>query len=415
MKVLMFGWEFPPLKSGGLGTACYDLTKGLSKQGVDVTFVMPTSTEGVEAEFVNLVGTDKLSKNIKIKKIKTILTPYATSQSYDETFNQQISKQGTKGKEAYGENLYEEVYRYGEVAKFITEQAMEEGDFDVVHAHDWMTYKAGINAREISGKPLVVHIHASEYDRTAGNPNPFIRELEFEGLDAADMIIANSNFTKNNVVRDYGISPDKIEVVHWGIDPHDPKYHMNFRSELNENNKIVMYMGRITVQKGVEYFVRAARKVLDYIDDVKFVVAGDGDMLPRIIQETAELGLTNKFLFTGWLKGTDPHKAMQMADLFIMPSVSEPFGLQAVEAMANNTPVIVSKQSGASEVIKHALKVDFWDVDELANKIIGVLRHPEAHHELSKNSYQEIKTFNLEEPAKKCVDCYQKVMGGGRQ
>ena len=291
----------------------------------------------------------------------------------------------------------------------------DNGGFDVIHAHDWMTYKAGINARELSGKPLIVHIHATEYDRTGGNPNTYIRDLEYEGLDAADIIIANSNFTKNNVIQAYGIDPNKIEVVHWGIDPENPHYKINYENALNINERIVLFLGRITIQKGPDYFVQAAKKVVEKVNNVKFVIAGSGDMMYRMMDEANHLGLADKFIWTGFLKGADVHKAFQMADLYIMPSVSEPFGLVALESMKNNTPVIISKQSGAAEVINHALKVDFWDVNEMANKIMCVLHYTEAYEELKKNSWEESKKFNLDTPAQKCIACYNKAMGGFRK
>ncbi len=415
MKVLMFGWEFPPFKSGGLGTACFDLTKGLNNQGVEVTFVMPTAPDGAKSDFVKLVAADKLSrtKKIKIRKINTILTPYMTSESYDDAIHHHTEKiTGTKGsKEVYGDNLHEEVYRYSEVAKAIA----EDEEYDLIHAHDWMTYQAGINAREISGKPLVVHIHATEYDRTGGNPNPYIAELEYKGMSEADMVIANSEFTKNNVIEAYDIDPEKIKVVHWGIDPHDEKYKTNHTSAISKKDKLVLFLGRITIQKGPEYFVRAAKLVADHVPNVKFVMAGSGDMANKMIEEANHLGLADKILFAGWLKGNDSHKAFQMADLYVMPSVSEPFGLVALESMANGTPVLISKQSGASEVIQNALKVNFWDVAGMADKMIGVLKHSVLHEELSENSYKEVMSFSLDEPARKTIDCYEQALGGERK
>ncbi len=407
MKVLMFGWEFPPFKSGGLGTACYDLTKGLAKQGHDVSFVMPFVPEKASSEFVNVVGANNYAKNIKIRKINSILTPYMTSDSYVEESDAKLHiGTGSSPKEVYGKNLYHEVFRFSEAAREI---AVEE-DHEVIHAHDWMTYQAGINARKNSKKPLVVHIHATESDRTGGNPNPHIAEIEYNGLIESDLIIANSNYTKDNVMREYGISEDKIEVVHWGIDEDNPHYSMNFSSPIKKKDKVVLFLGRVTIQKGPEYFLHAARLVSDHIKDVKFVFAGSGDMLQRMIDLSVDLGISEKMIFTGFLKGADVHKAFQMADLYVMPSVSEPFGLVALESIKNNTPLIISKQSGVSEVLNHALKVDFWDVDEMANKIINILNYPELHGELKENSFREAQRFNLDTPAQKCVDCYKKAL-----
>jgi glycogen synthase len=401
----MFGWEFPPFKSGGLGTACKDLTKGLSKLGTEITFVMPQAPDGAESDNVKIIGCNNLADRIKIRKIGSILTPYMTSEGYLSSIKN-APKMGGKN-EVYGMNLYEEVARYSEAAKFIA----EEEEFDVIHVHDWMTYQAGMNAKEISGKPLIAHIHATEFDRTGGNPNSHISHVEYTGLKAADKVIANSEFTKQNVIKHYDIDPSKIEVVHWGIDPDNPHFHMEYESQMKKDGeKIVLSLGRVTVQKGVDHLVHAAKKVLEHEKNVKFMVVGDGDMLPKIIDMTVEYGISDKFIFTGWLKGADIHKAFKMADMFIMPSVSEPFGLVALESMRNGTPVILSKTSGASEVMNHCLKVDFWDVDRMANLIISMVRYPELDEEISENSYRESSKFNLEKPARKCIDIYKSVV-----
>ncbi len=407
MKVLMFGWEFPPFKSGGLGTACYDLTKGLSNQGIDVTFVMPSAPDGANAEFVKLVGANNYAKKVKVRRINSILQPYQSFTSYADAIRYARLNSRLKGssKDIYGTDLYEEVYRYAAAASEIAEDA----EYDVIHVHDWMTYQAGINAKKISGKPLVAHIHATEFDRTGGNPNQMISHLEFLGLNAADIVIANSNFTKKNVIRHYNIDPDKIEVVHWGIEPENPYYGIDQRSPFSDE-KVVLFLGRITIQKGPDYFVEAAARILRYLPNTKFVVAGSGDMFERMIDRADDLGILKNFIFTGFLKGADVHKAFQMADLYVMPSVSEPFGLVALESLKNGTPILISKQSGVSEVVNHALKVNFWDVDEITNKIVNVLKYPELHAELKENSFREVQGFNLDVPAQKTRDIYAKAL-----
>jgi glycosyltransferase involved in cell wall biosynthesis len=428
MKVLMFGWEFPPFKSGGLGTACYDLTKGLSHRGVQVTFVMPFAPEDSKADFVKIRGTASYSKRLKLSRVSTVLTPYMTAQGYEEALHRMqadVAKQNkgktvkshvkvkgvsTGSKEIYGLNLFDEVNRYTAAASIIA----DEEEHDVIHAHDWMTYRAGINARKRSGKPLVVHIHATEFDRTGGSPNSNISHLEYQGLAAADLVIANSNWTKKNVIDQYKIPESKIAVVHWGIEEDRPEYHMKFRSPINDREKVVLFLGRLTIQKGPDYFVETAKKVLEHEKNVRFMIAGSGDMQNRMIRRVAELGIADKVNFLGFVQGEDVHRAFQMADLYVMPSVSEPFGLVALESLKNNTPILISKQSGASEVITNALKTDFWDVEEMANKIINVIRHPALHYELRRNSYHEARKFNLDEPAKKTEDCYKDVIGRTR-
>jgi len=391
LKVLMFGWEFPPFKSGGLGTACYGLTKGLARHGVDITFVMPAVPDGAHARFVKLVGAD----SVKIRKIDSPLVAYMTPASYEEWHAT------GKRRHVYGRDIFEEVQRYAARAAKIA----REEKHDIIHAHDWMTYLAGINAKKASKKPLVVHLHATEFDRTGGNPDPRISHIEWLGMKEADRIITNSNYSKQNIIKHYKIRPDKIDVVHWGID--DVQTH-HFETPLKKD-KIVLFLGRITLQKGPDYFIEVAKKVLDYEPHTTFVIVGDGDMLPRIINRAAELGISNKVIFTGALSEQDVQKAFQAADLYVMPSVSEPFGLVALESLKNGTPILISKHSGVSEVLKHALKADFWDINEMTNKIVSVLRHPPLREELKKNGMHEVQKFTLDEPAKKVIHTYHHV------
>lgn len=393
IKVLMFGWEFPPFKSGGLGTACHDLTKGLAQEGVKVTFVMPYAPPGASARFVKLVGTDALLKNVRISTIDSPLTPYMNESAYENHITN-----GGKNKSIYGKNLIQEVKRYTALAEHVARKE----EHDIIHAHDWMTYQAGIKAKRSSKKPLIVHLHATEFDRTAGNPDPRISRMEYEGLKAADIVITNSEFSKKNILKHYKIPADKIKVVHWGID--DENIPKNETASTQDN--IVLFLGRVTVQKGPDYFIETAKKVLEHEPNAKFVIAGDGDMLPRIINRAAELGIANNVIFTGALRGNDVHRAYQMAKLYVMPSVSEPFGLVALESIKNGTPVLLSKTSGVSEVVQNALKADFWDTNAMANKIVNVLRHRALHDELSINSKRESAKFNLREPAKKVKEIY---------
>jgi len=400
----MFGWEFPPYSSGGLGTACHGLTKGLHNHGVEVLFVIPSCPGEIHSENARIIVADDL-KGVKLIAFDSPLCAYMTSAEYK---NALLKGKASKGKSSmYGSSLFEEVYRYSEFAKEI---ARMEG-FDVIHAHDWLTYMAGLNARKVSGKPLVVHVHATEFDRSP-SPNPAVYNIEREGMHEADVIIAVSNYTKNKIVEHYGVPPDKIRVVHNAVEFSNEDSH--FESPFKDNDKIVLFLGRLTFQKGPDHFLYAAKRVLEVERNVKFVIAGSGDMERFIIEKAAELGLANHVLFTGFLKGRDVDKAYKMADLYVVPSVSEPFGITPLEAMRNGTPVLISKQSGVSEVISHCLKADFWDRDEMANKIIAVLRYGELHHELSRNGFSEVRRFNWDEPAQKCMDVYNEAitMGG---
>lgn len=393
MKILMFGWEFPPYSSGGLGTACYGLTKSLSRHNVDITFVLPYVPNDSECDFLNMVST-----HVKIKPVNSLLGPYLTSKSYHKI------RSGKYQSSIYGQSLFDEVYRYSEEAKRI---AMEE-DFDIIHCHDWMTFKAGINAKKIKNRPLVVHVHSTEFDRTGGNYiNQYVYDLEKEGMENADAVIAVSNFTKNKIVQHYGINPDKISVVHNAVDLNGSSAR---RFVVKKHDKIVLFLGRITLQKGPDYFLYAAKRVLEQDPDVKFIIAGSGDMEHFIIEKTAELGLSKNVLFAGFLQGIEIEKAYKMADLYVMPSVSEPFGITALEAMGNGTPVLISKQSGVSEVIQHCLTADFWDVNDIANKILAALRYKALHQSLKEHGSFEIRKFNWDVPAMKCIEIYGRLL-----
>jgi glycogen synthase len=411
LKVLMFGWEFPPFMSGGLGTACYGLTKGLTNKNVEVTFVMPNGPEDMKAEFVKLLIASNLYKyNLKVKRIDTLLTPYLSDAQYKEEYTNYIKllekRGGDSSKVLYGKNIHDEVYRLSLAARMIAESE----DFDVIHCHDWMTFPAGIEAKKVSGKPLVVHVHATEFDRTGGNSiNDYVYGIEKQGMEFADRVAAVSYFTKQKIMEHYGIPDKKIVVVHNAVDFSDEKVF-----DIKKREKVVLFLGRLTLQKGPDYFIEAAKRVLDFDPDVKFIIAGSGDMEARLIDRVAQLGIGNKVLFAGFVSGNAVDKAYQAADLYVMPSVSEPFGITPLEALRNNVPVIISKQSGVSEVLKHALKVDFWDIDELANKMISVLNYRSLHQELSKHGAMEVRTFSWNEPAEKCIEIYNAVINEKR-
>jgi len=379
MKVLMFGWEFPPFNTGGLGTACYGLTKELSKQGVNVCFVLPRKVN-VKAGFLKFLfaGISEFSS----------VTAYSSS-----------SSSSVKGV-PYGNNLMEAVNNYAINAINI---ALNE-NFDVIHAHDWLTIRAGITAKELSGKPLIFHVHATEFDRTGGNGvNQQVYDIEREGMHKADMVVTVSNYTRNKIINHYGVNPDKVRVIHNGGEPKG-----GFSSK-RKGKKTVLFLGRITLQKGPDYFLYTARRVLDYCPNTQFVMAGKGDMMCSLINRSIEMGISDKFLFTGYLSESDKEQVYKIADLFVMPSVSEPFGITPLESLTNGTPVLISKQSGVSEVLTHCLKTDFWDVNDMSNKIISVLNHSELHECLSVNGFQEVCKLNWSAPASKCVNFYNKL------
>jgi len=402
MKVLMFGWEFPPFNSGGLGVACEGLAKALAFSGVKVVFVLPKKSNCLHPNF-KIIFADATG-NLKIKAADSPITPYVTSQSYREI----SGKIGFNN--FYETDLFKEVLRYGQLAQKLAKTEA----FDVIHSHDWLSFPAGIMAKNVSAKPLVVQIHATEFDRCPSSPNPFVYSIEKIGMEKADAVIAVSNYTKNKIIENYGIAPDKIRVVHNAIDPEyfsqkveNPNQLFNLKKA---GKKIVLFVGRITLQKGPDYFLKAAQKVLQFNKDVVFIMAGSGDMERQIIEMASILGIADKFLFAGFLTGEDLKKAYLAADLFVLPSVSEPFGLAALESLALKTPILVSKQSGISEVIQNALKVDFWDIDEIANKILACLNYQGLGATLQEESFKEMDKLSWKKSAQKCIDIYNEIL-----
>ncbi|TKJ34151.1 MAG: 4-alpha-glucanotransferase [Planctomycetes bacterium B3_Pla] len=426
MRIFMLGWEFPPFISGGLGTACYGLTRAMDQLGMEVTFVLPRMVEGKYTTHVKMLTPhsrtsassfkfDKL-KNVKFCTIGSPLQPYSTPEAYQQQLEQTLrQKQMMLGDNIssasqfmvsndYCSDMYTEVHRYAAMAAELAQEAQ----FDVVHAHDWMTYPAGIAVAAISGKPLIVHVHSTEFDRSGENVNQMIYDIEREGMERADRVIAVSHYTRNIVISRYGISGEKVEVVYNGVERNGT--WSLAETGIDQDEKIVLFLGRITMQKGPEYFLHAAKKVMEVMDNVKFVMAGSGDLMHRAIEMAAELGIGHKVLFTGFLRGEDVQKIYRMADLYVMPSVSEPFGIAPLEALDHDVPVIISKQSGVSEVLMHALKVDFWDVNEIANKIVAVLKFPPLQTTLRSHGNFEIRRLRWKDAAVKCARIYDETL-----
>ena len=424
MKVLMFGWEFPPHIAGGLGTACYGMVRGLANNGVDVLFVMPSASgdedgrvariinaSDVEAADISCKPMDFLER-INFLRIGTNMVPYVDPEEFTEMVEKDRRtqaeefrvnfKQKYKFSGKYGTNLMEEVARYALVGGTIALQ----NQFDVIHAHDWLTYPAGVAAKRLTGKPLVIHVHATEFDRSGENINTQVYGIEKMGMEAADRVITVSNLTRNIVIKRYGISPDKVVTVHNAVD-------FSNRSDVDVHRgvpeKVVTFLGRITFQKGPEYFIEAASKVLKYYRNVRFVMAGSGDLLNRSIRRVAKLGISDRFHFTGFLKGADVQRMFAISDVYVMPSVSEPFGISPLEAMKTGVPTIISKQSGVAEVLKHSIKVDFWDIDAMADAIYGILKYPALGAMASRCGLEEVNTLKWNNAAMKIKDIYLSV------
>ena len=432
MKVLMFGWEFPPHISGGLGTACYGITKGLSKQGVEVLFVMPSASGDEDAGAAHIINASDVSfestwtkvsvffKNVKFLKVSSTLVPYVDPETFRNLTVKEMEehqkksdyemfriKYGDKYKFSgkYGINLMEEVARYAMVAASIASQ----NEFDVIHAHDWLTYAAGIAAKNVSGNPLVVHVHATEFDRSGENINQIVYDIERMGMHAADKVITVSNLTRNIVINKYGVDPNKVVTVHNAVDFSAYK-KMDVQRGVDE--KIVTFLGRITFQKGPEYFIEAAAKILKKCNNARFVMAGNGDMLNRSIRRVAKLGIADRFHFTGFLKGSDVSKMFSYTDVYVMPSVSEPFGISPLEAMKSDVPVIISRQSGVAEVLKYAIKVDFWDIDALADSIYALLNYKAISGMSVRCGAEEVNKLKWDNAAAKIKNVYSQVIEG---
>ncbi len=426
MRVLMFGWEFPPHITGGLGTACFGLTKGLVKHGVEVIFVVPkafgdetkdgfrlVNASDVILDFSN-IDTQEYLEKIQFLEIGSNLVPYLGPEEFEMMVNKEqltgrtetnsvFSKQYSfSGK--YGPNLMQEVSRYALVASSIAAN----NTFDVIHAHDWLTYPAGIAAKKISGKPLVVHVHATEFDRSGENVNQPVYDIERQGMTEADLVITVSNLTRQIVIEKYGIPPEKVITVHNAVEPVDRPELDGVTKHVKE--KVVTFLGRVTYQKGPDYFVEAAHKVLKRDSNVRFVMAGSGDLLNRMIRRVAQLKIATKFHFTGFLAGPEVDTMFAMSDVYVMPSVSEPFGISPLEAMRSNVPVVISKQSGVAEVLQHALKVDFWDIDALADAIYGILHYEGLSKMFIRYGKAEVDNLIWENAAVNILEVYNQAV-----
>lgn len=469
MRVLMLGWEFPPFITGGLGTACYGLTKALSRRQTDIMFVLPKT---VGSDFAEESHIRLLSQQTPAAAVGE-RTPQAVASTYD--FDPQIADSDAKAFEHVTFKAvparFSNPYPGGEM--FVSESTMApdgpvtngrvperyskpmgvlqaegaagmsiggtpasmpgdySGDlvsesrryaalcvdlargqrFDVIHAHDWLTFPAGMAVAAAHNKPLIVHVHSTEFDRSGDHIHQQIYDVERRGMHAAMRVIAVSTLTKTIITSRYDIEPDMVEVVYNGIENGQPAAVATpSKLTIDKGDKVVLFLGRITMQKGPEVFIAAAKKVLQKFDKVKFIMAGSGDKVRDVIEMAAREGIGHKVTFTGFVRGDDVAKVFKMADVFVMPSVSEPFGLASLEAVSHEVPVIMSRTSGASEVLKHALKVDFWDVDEIANKILAVLRHPSLGDTLRSNADLELRKLTWDGAAQKCMEIYQSAI-----
>lgn len=427
MKVLMFGWEFPPHISGGLGTACYGITRGLSAIGdVEILFVVPKAFGDEHQSKIRLLaaGDADLTRHPDLLKlleipgryleVKSRLLPYidpeqfAMQEGHKTGQTDLFSKPDAEGRlhftGSYGSSLLSEISNYAVTAEIIA----REHTFDIIHAHDWLTYPAGIAAKKVSGKPLIVHVHATDFDRSGGHANPQVYEIEREGMKIADKIITVSNLTREAVVSRYHIPPKKVITIYNAVEPLE---HVDPNPcEIVRPAKTVTFLGRITLQKGPEYFVKAAHLVLEKMKNVRFVMAGSGDMMEEMIALVSQLGISDRFHFPGFLKGLEVQRMLKSSDVFVMPSVSEPFGITPLEAMQAGVPVIISNQSGVSEILSNVIKVDYWDVHSTADAIHALLKYKALNRMLSENGKQEVAGLKWENAAQDIYAIYKSVL-----
>ena len=417
MKALMFGWEFPPHILGGLGTASYGLTKGMAENGnMDISFVIPKPHGDEDKSFANIIGacTTPIAWrdpdwDYVQSRIGNVMNPQLyydlRSHIYADFNYMNVNDLGCiEFSGRYPNNLLEEINNYSIVAGVIARTL----DFDIIHSHDWLTYPAGIHAKQVSGKPLVIHVHATDFDRSRGNVNPTVFGIEKDGMTNADHIITVSNLTRQTVIEKYGIDPAKVTTVHNAVEPLSDELKNVQVPKMKE--KIVTFLGRITMQKGPEYFVEAAAKVLQKVHNVRFVMAGSGDMMEKMIDLAAQKDIADRFHFPGFQKGKQVYEMLKASDVYIMPSVSEPFGISPLEAMQMGVPSIISKQSGCAEILNHVIKIDFWDIDAMADAIYSIISYPAMYNQMHEEGLAEVDGIQWKKAGKKVIDIYNKIL-----
>lgn len=414
----MFGWEFPPHILGGLGTASFGLTKGMIENGgLDITFVIPKPQGDEPKEYARIIGancTPVVWRDVDYGYVEHRIGNVMHPEMYYSLRDHIYSDFGYIGTNdlgciefsgRYPDNLLEEINNYSIVAGVIARTI----DFDVIHSHDWLTYPAGIHAKQLTGKPFVIHVHATDFDRSRGNVNPTVFSIEKDGMNHADHIITVSDLTRRTVIDKYGISPDKVTTVHNAVEPLSPEL-LNVEVP-PKHDKVVTFLGRITMQKGPEYFVEAAAQVLQKMHNVQFVMAGGGDMMEKMIRLAARRHIADRFHFAGFLKGKEVYEMLKASDVYIMPSVSEPFGISPLEAMQMGVPSIISKQSGCAEILQNVIKVDYWDTNAMADAIYSILNYPAMYNELREHGLAEVDQIRWKKAGAKVLDIYRRLIG----
>lgn len=418
MKVLMFGWEFPPHILGGLGTASYGLTKGMAKQGdLEITFCIPKPWGDEDQSFLHIIGmnsTPVVWRDVDWNFVQSRVGAYMNPQLYydlrdhiyaDFNYLHTNDLGCIEFSGRYPDNLYEEINNYSIVAGVVARQQ----SFDIIHSHDWLTYPSGIHAKQVSGKPLVIHVHATDFDRSRGNVNPTVYAIEKNGMDHADHIMCVSELTRQTVIQKYFQNPNKVSTVHNAVTPL-PREILDIVPQRKPNEKIVTFLGRLTMQKGPEYFVEAAAMVLQRTRNIRFCMAGNGDMMERMIQLVAERGISDRFHFPGFMRGKQVYEVLKSSDVYVMPSVSEPFGISPLEAMQCSVPTIISKQSGCAEILDKCIKIDYWDIHAMADAMYAICNYPALYSYLCEEGKKEVDAITWEDAGLKVRHIYDDVI-----
>lgn len=422
MKVLMFGWEFPPHILGGLGTASYGLTKGMSQQeDMEITFCIPRPWGDEDQSFLRIIGmnsTPVVWRDVNWDYVQGRVGSYMNPQLYYDLrdhiyadfsymYVNDLGCMEFSGR--YPDNLHEEINNYSIVAGVVARQQQ----FDIIHAHDWLTYPAGIHAKQVSGKPLVIHVHATDFDRSRGNVNPTVYSIEKNGMDHADCIMCVSELTRQTVINHYHQDPAKCFAMHNAVYPlaQELQEIVDQRKPYSERKeKVVTFLGRITMQKGPEYFIEAAKRVLDRTHNVRFCFAGSGDMMNSMIEMAAAYGIADRCHFPGFMKGKQVFECFRDSDVYVMPSVSEPFGISPLEAMQSGVPSIISKQSGCAEILSKCIKVDYWDIDAMADAMYALCMYPSLHEYLQVEGKKEVDGITWEKVGQRIRKLYDETI-----
>jgi len=407
MKVLMLGWEFPPHISGGLGTACHGLARALVRRGTSITFVLPHASGDEPAEGMRIVGLDSApaGAEFEVVPVDADLRPYDSAAPAPGPWERRPddAAPAPRKRGRYGPDLFREVGRYRDAARRLAKR----GRFEVVHAHDWMTFPAAIAAAKAAKAPLVIHVHSCEFDRTGPRADPRILAIEQEGLDAADAVICVSRYTADVLAARYDLDPAKVRIVHNAPPEETPPRRRGGRRRIPE--PVVLFLGRVTYQKGPDVFLEAAARVARRRKDVKFVVAGSGDLYHGSIERAADLGLARRVHFTGFLRGGEVDRAWRDADLYVLPSVSEPFGIAPLEAVRAGVPVLVSSRSGVAEVLPSAPRFDPWDVEDLARRILELLADRDLRRRVVARTRRDAAKLHWDAQAAKVRAVYREV------